>query len=249
MACVRVRAMILAAGRGTRMGRLTESMPKPLLDLDGESLIGRHLTRLATAGVDEVVVNLSYFGERIRAALGGGERYGVRIRYSQEPAEPLETAGGIVNALPLLGDQPFLVVNSDVVSDFDFADLRIGDFSGVLVLVPNPSHHPDGDFGVDSASRLTHGEPKFTFAGISLLSPSLFAGLAPGRRALIEVLDAGIAAGSLGAVVHSGLWIDVGTPERLDLARSAVRDDLGSEPLGSGTSGVWGLAGSDPEGV
>jgi MurNAc alpha-1-phosphate uridylyltransferase len=223
--------MILAAGRGTRMGHLTRSMPKPLLTLDGESLIERHLGRLAAAGVDAVVINLSHFGERIRDALGNGERYGVRIRYSQEPAEPLETAGGIVNALPLLGDEPFLVVNSDVVSDFDYADLDVGALSGVLVLVPNPSHHPDGDYGVDGASRLTHEEPKYTFAGLSLLSPGLFAGLAPGRRPLTEVFDAGIAAGLLGAVVHAGLWIDVGTPERLELARSALR--RGSDPKGS----------------
>ncbi|HUF73599.1 MAG TPA: nucleotidyltransferase family protein [Gammaproteobacteria bacterium] len=218
-----MRAMILAAGRGTRMGRLTQSTPKPLLDLNGESLIERHLKRLAAAGVDDVVINLSYLGERIREALGDGERYGVRIRYSQEPARPLETAGGIVKALPLLGDKPFLVVNSDVVSDFDYAALEIGALSGVLVLVPNPAHHPGGDYGVDGASRLTHAEPKYTFAGISLLSPTLFAGLPPGRRPLTEVFDAGIAARSVGAVVHSGLWIDVGTPERLEHTRSVVR--------------------------
>lgn len=224
-----MRAMILAAGRGTRMGGLTRSTPKPLLDVDGESLIERHLRRLAAAGVDDVVINLSYRGEQIRDALGAGERYDVRIHYSQEPAEPLETAGGIVNALPLLGDEPFVVVNSDVVSDFDYAGLDIGGFSGVLVLVPNPSHHPGGDFGVDGGARLTRAEPKHTFAGISLLSPALFAELPPGRRPLIEVLDAGIAAGSLGAVIHSGMWIDVGTPERLEMARSVVRSGIGAD--------------------
>jgi MurNAc alpha-1-phosphate uridylyltransferase len=205
------------------MGRLTQSTPKPLLALDGESLIERQLKRLAAAGVVDVVVNLSHLGDRIRAAVGDGGRHGVRVRYSQEPAEPLETAGGIVNALPLLGGEPFLVVNSDVVSDFDLAALELGAFSGVLVLVPNPSHHPGGDYGVDGASRLTHGEPKLTFAGISLLSPELFAGLAPGRRPLTEIFDAGIAAGTLGALTHSGLWIDAGTPERLELARHVVR--------------------------
>lgn len=218
-----MRAMILAAGRGTRMEYLTASAPKPLLPLDGESLIGRHLRRLAAAGVDEIVINLSYRGEQIRAALGDGGRHGVRIRYSQEPAEPLETAGGIVQALALLGDAPFLVVNADVVSDFDFRKLEAGDASGTLVLVPNPAHHPGGDYGIDEAARLTHAEPKYTFAGISLLSPSLFVGLTPGRRPLTEVFDAGIAAGTLRAVIHSGLWIDVGTPDRLDRAREVIR--------------------------
>lgn len=222
MGCERMHAMILAAGRGTRMGRLTASTPKPLLALNGESLIERHLRRLAAAGIVDIVVNLSYRSEQIRASVGDGARYGVRVRYSQEPAEPLETAGGIVQALPLLGDAPFLVVNSDVVTDFDFATLET-ESSGTLVLVPNPPHHPTGDYGIDPNAHLTHGDPKHTFAGISLLSPALFTNLAPGRRPLSEVFDSGIAAGNLRAVIHRGLWIDVGTPERLDLARRAVR--------------------------
>jgi N-acetyl-alpha-D-muramate 1-phosphate uridylyltransferase len=223
MGCERMHAMILAAGRGTRMGRLTASTPKPLLDLNGESLIERHLRRLAAAGIVDIVVNLSYRSGQIRASLGDGVRYGVRVRYSQEPAEPLETAGGIVQALPLLGDAPFLVVNADVVTDFDFAGLTT-ESSGTLVLVPNPPHHPTGDYGVDNNARLTHDEPKYTFAGVSLLSPALFTGLTPGRRPLTEVFDGGIAAGALRAVIHRGLWIDVGTPERLIHARNAVRD-------------------------
>lgn len=222
MGCERMQAMILAAGRGTRMGRLTASTPKPLLDLDGESLIERQLRRLAAAGIVDVVINLSYRGEQIRAKLGDGARYGVRIRYSQEPDEPLETAGGIIAALPLLGDAPFLVVNADIVTDFDFAGLTARS-SGTLVLVPNPLHHPAGDYGVDDNARLTHDEARYTFAGISVLSPSLFANLPPGRRPLTEVIDSGIAARTLGAVIYRGLWIDVGTPERLTLARNAVR--------------------------
>jgi MurNAc alpha-1-phosphate uridylyltransferase len=221
MGCERMHAMILAAGRGTRMGRLTASTPKPLLDLDGESLIERHLRRLAAAGIVDIVVNLSYRSEQIRASLGDGARYGVSVRYSREPAEPLETAGGIVAALPLLGDAPFLVVNADVVTDFDFAALET-ESSGTLVLVPNPPHHPAGDYGIDNDSRLTHDEPKYTFAGISLLSPTLFTNLPRGRRPLTDVFDTGIAARTLSAVIHRGLWIDVGTPERLDLARNAV---------------------------
>jgi len=223
MGCGQVRAMILAAGRGTRMRALTASTPKPLLRLDGESLIERHLRRLAAAGIDDAVINLSYRGSQIRAALGDGSRYGVRIRYSQEPEDPLETAGGIVNALTMLGAAPFLVVNADVVTDFDFNALEIGTGAGTLVLVPNPPHHPNGDYGLNESSLLTHADPKYTFAGISLLSPKLFANLEPGRRPLSHIFDAAIAAASLRGLVHEGLWLDAGTPERLNLAREAVR--------------------------
>lgn len=217
-----MRAMILAAGRGTRMGPLTADTPKPLLDLNGESLIVRHLRMLREAGICEVVINVSYFGTRIRAALGDGEQYGVGIRYSQEPDEPLETAGGIVQALPLLGSDPFIVVNADVVCDFEIARLAESHDEGTLVLVPNPAHNPEGDFGLDSRSRLSHAPPKWTFAGLSCLSPELFAGLAPGRRQLVQVLNAAIERGALGGLIHSGLWIDVGTPARLKAARSAL---------------------------
>jgi N-acetyl-alpha-D-muramate 1-phosphate uridylyltransferase len=223
MGCGQVRGMILAAGRGTRMQALTASTPKPLLRLDGESLIERHLRRLVAAGIGDVVINVSYRGSQIRAVLGDGSRYGVRIRYSQEPEDPLETAGGIVNALPMLGDAPFLVVNADVVTDLDFNALETADGAGTLVLVPNPPHHPDGDYGLDERSTLTRTDPKYTFAGISLLSPELFADLEPGRRPLSQIFDAGIDAGLLRGVVHTGFWLDVGTPERLNLAREAVR--------------------------
>jgi MurNAc alpha-1-phosphate uridylyltransferase len=217
-----MRAMILAAGRGTRMGPLTIDTPKPLLDLNGESLLGRHLRMLRSAGIREVIVNVSYLGEKIQAALGDGARYGVDIRYSQEPDEPLETAGGIIQALPLLGSEPFVVVNADIVCDFEFAGLGESPGAGTLVLVPNPAHNPEGDFGLDSRSRLNHAPPKWTFAGISRLSPELFTGLAPGRRPLVQVLNAAIERGALVGMIHSGLWMDVGTPERLQAARSAL---------------------------
>jgi N-acetyl-alpha-D-muramate 1-phosphate uridylyltransferase len=218
-----MRAMILAAGRGERMGALTATLPKPLLPIDGDSLIVRQLRRLAAAGVDEVVVNVSYRGEQIRAALGDGAAYGLLIHYSQEPTEPLETAGGIVAALPLLGDAPFLLTNADVVSDFDFARLTLGDADGVLALAPNPDHHASGDYGLGADGRLTARAPKFTYTGIALLSPALFAGLAPGRRPLAPLFDRAIAAGRLAGVLHEGLWIDVGTPERLAAARVRLR--------------------------
>lgn len=225
-----MRAMILAAGRGERMGPLTRDRPKPLLELNGQSLIERHLSGLAAAGVRNVVVNLSYRGAQIRGRLGDGSRWGLAIDYSDEGEPPLETAGGIVAALPLLGNDPFLLVNADVVTDFDFERLfgagagRQGAArgSGCLVLVRNPAHNPDGDFGLDADSRLTSAAPRFTYAGIARLDPALFGGLAPGARPLKPVLDAAIADKSLDGMLHEGLWFDVGTPARLSAAAAAL---------------------------
>ena len=214
--------MILAAGRGQRMGPLTDSLPKPLLQLQGDTLLGRQLRRLAQAGIREAVINLSYRADQIIAAIGDGSDYGLSISYSREPATPLETAGGIVQALPLLGSEPFLVVNADVVSDFDLTTLAIDHHDGVLVLVPNPAHNPAGDYGIDAAGRLVPAAPRYTFSGISLLSPALFAGLAPGRRALSDVFESAIAERRLGGVLHRGEWHDVGTPERLQQAAAAL---------------------------
>jgi MurNAc alpha-1-phosphate uridylyltransferase len=213
--------MILAAGRGERMGRLTAATPKPLLRIGGASLIEGQLARLAEAGVAQAIINLSYRGEQIRQAVGDGGRFGLRVVYSEEPPLPLETAGGIVEALPLLGEEPFLLVNADVVSDFDFARLvaRPGPGASILIMVPNPAHNAAGDFGLDAAGRLTQAPPRLTYAGIARLEPKLFAGLAPGRRPLKPVLDAAIAAGRLFGLRHDGFWLDVGTPERLAEAR------------------------------
>lgn len=218
-----MKAMILAAGRGERMGSLTDDRPKPLLELNGECLIERHLRRLALAGIREVVVNLSYRGRQIRDRLGDGASWNLTIRYSDEGEPPLETGGGIVRALPLIGSRPFLLVNADVVTDLDFARLREARGRGRLVLVPNPPHHPDGDFGLDSQSRLTRSAPRSTYAGISLLDPVLFAGLGGGARKLKPILDAAIAERSLYGLRYDGLWVDVGTPERLRYAAEALK--------------------------
>ena len=217
-----MRAMILAAGRGRRMGALTAGVPKPLLQLEQRTLIEWQIERVAAAGVATVVVNLSYRGEQIRGVVGDGSRFGVEVLYSDEGPEPLETAGGIVEALPMLGDDPFLVVNADVFSDFDLASLAVRRGLGELVLVPNPEHKVEGDYGIDAESIVSHDPPLLTFAGISLLTPELFAGLGRGRRPLTEVFDRAIAKGALGGRVHDGLWIDVGTPERLELARQSL---------------------------
>lgn len=215
-----MRAMILAAGRGTRMGALTEHRPKALLDLGKESLVERHVRRLALAGIDEIVINVARHGEQIRTQVGNGARWSIRIRYSVEGDTPLETGGGIVQALPMLGRDPFLVVNADVLTDFDFARLRIEVGGGVLVLVPNPAHHAAGDFGLSADGRLVGAPPRLTFAGLSALDPALFAGLEPGARPLKPILDAAIDKGLLCGQRFDGLWLDVGTPERFALARA-----------------------------
>ncbi len=215
-----MKAMILAAGRGERMGRLTATQPKPLLAVGGKPLIEHHVERLAGSGFPELVINLSYRGDQIRERLGDGSRWRIRIAYSDEGEPPLETGGGIVQALPLLGAAPFLLVNSDVFTAFDFTELRSASAS-TLVLVPNPPHHARGDFGLDAAGRVTALPPLLTYAGIAVLEPALFASLARGRRPLKPVLDAAIERGALHGRRYDGTWLDVGTPERLEAARRA----------------------------
>jgi N-acetyl-alpha-D-muramate 1-phosphate uridylyltransferase len=212
--------MILAAGRGERMGALTALQPKPLLTIGARSLIEHHVARLAASGIDEIVINLSYRGTQIREQLGDGARFGVTIAYSEEGEPPLETAGGILQALPLLGLEPFVLVNSDVFTDFDFRALVAGPRVQTLVLVPNPPHNPKGDFGLDSDGFVSAAPPLRTYAGIAVFDPRAFAGLAPGRRPLKPWLDAAIARRELRGVEFLGSWLDVGTPERLEQART-----------------------------
>jgi MurNAc alpha-1-phosphate uridylyltransferase len=220
-----MRAMILAAGRGERMRPLTDACPKPLLTVGGVPLIGWHLRRLAAAGITEVVVNHAWLGERLEAALGDGRDWGVRLRWSPEH-EALETAGGIAQALPLLGEAPFLVINGDVWCDWDVGRARTIaarlDATGTLaccVLVDNPPHHPRGDFVLDGGwlRNPTHDDPPaLTFSGIGVYRPALFATVARGTRApLAPLLRAAAAAGHAGAERHAGRWTDVGTPQRL----------------------------------
>jgi MurNAc alpha-1-phosphate uridylyltransferase len=223
--------MILAAGRGTRMGGLTDGQPKPLLSLGEESLLERHVRRLAAAGFRDVVINVSYGAAQIQQAIGTGARWKVSIHYSVEGEPPLETGGGIVKALPLLGSGPFVLVNADVLTDFDFSKLRLDAGRGLLLLVANPPHNSRGDFGIDAQSRVVSptlvgatSVATLTYAGISVLDPALFAGLAPGRRPLKPILDAAIERGELNGLRYEGFWMDVGTPERLALAREKVRD-------------------------
>jgi MurNAc alpha-1-phosphate uridylyltransferase len=218
-----MRAMILAAGRGERMRPLTDTCPKPLLPVGGRPLIGWHLQRLAGAGVRDVVINHAWLGERIEAALGDGAAYGLRIRYSAE-TEALETAGGIARALPMLGEAPFLVVNGDIWCDWDprrarsiAAQLDALGWLAWCVLVPNPDHHPRGDFVLrDGRLQAVDADGRLTFAGIGVYRPELFAGVSPGERApLAPLLREAAARGRAGAERHAGRWIDVGTPQRL----------------------------------
>ena len=211
--------MILAAGLGKRMRPLTLSTPKPLLCVGGKPLIEYHLEALAAAGVREVVINVAYLGEQIKAALGNGQRWQLAIEYSTEPS-PLETAGAIAQALPLLGDQPFLLINADIWTDLPLGPLlsiSLGDALGHLVLVNNPEHHPQGDFSIAAGRLLERREPAYTFSGVSVLHPQLIATY-PQRRAcfpLVEVFREGIAQGQLTAQHYGGRWCDVGTVERL----------------------------------
>ena len=212
--------MLLAAGRGERMGALTAAQPKPLLTIGDRALIEHHVVRLAASGINELVINLSYRGADIRKRLGDGRRYGVSIEYSDEGKPPLETAGGIVQALPLLGREPFLLVNSDIYTDFDFRVLVEGPHVPMLVLVPNPSHNARGDFGLDAGGFVSASPPLSTYAGIAIFHPKSFLELPLGRRPLKPLLDAAIARRELRGLAYSGLWLDVGTPERLEEARA-----------------------------
>lgn len=217
--------MILAAGRGRRMHALTAETPKPLLEVGGEPLIVRQVRRLAAAGLRELVVNVSYRGDMIRETLGDGSRWHVSIDYSDEGAAALETGGGIIEALPLLGAGPFLVVNADVYTDFDFAALGLERGLAELVLVPNPAHHAAGDFTLGPDGCVGGEGPARTLAGISVLDPALFAGRPRGAQPLKPILDDAIAAGQVFGRLHEGIWLDVGTPERL----AAARDVAGAE--------------------
>jgi len=211
-----VKAMILAAGLGERMRPLTDHCPKPLLTAADKPLIDYHLEKLAAAGFADVVVNSAWLSEQLCDYLGRGERYGLQISHSVE-SEPLETAGGIINALPLLGSAPFLLINGDVFCDVDFGDfLSCRPQSAELLMVENPPHHPDGDFSLSADGKLSEsGSPRYTFAGISVWQPACFAGLAAGRRPLKPIMQNLMSQDSLRGRLHSGRWWDIGTPQRL----------------------------------
>jgi N-acetyl-alpha-D-muramate 1-phosphate uridylyltransferase len=208
--------MILAAGRGERMRPLTDRTPKPLLPVGDTPLVEHLIARLREAGYRDLVINLGHLGAQIEDHLGSGEPLGVSIRYSREPPGALETAGGIREALPWLGHEPFLVINGDVWCDHPLSPPVLGpETLAHLVLVDNPAHHPEGDFTLKEGRVGLDGGPRHTFSGIGWYRPELFAELPRGRRPLAPVLRAAIAEGRVTGERHGGIWIDIGTPERL----------------------------------
>lgn len=211
-------AMILAAGRGERMRPLTDHLPKPLLRVGGDPLIVHLIRRLAAAGIRDLVINHAHLGERIVEALGSGERFGVRIRYSHEAEGGLETGGGIFHALPLISTDPFLVVNGDIWTDYPFDRLppALGEDLAHLVLVDNPPHHPDGDFVLEDARVRARGDGRLTFSGVGLYARAVFAGCRPGKFPLAPLLRAAMERDRVRGEHYRGHWWDVGTSQRLE---------------------------------
>lgn len=223
-----MKAMILAAGRGERMRPLTDTIPKPMLRVGGKCLIEYHLHALARAGIVEVVINLGHLGEKIEAHLSGGERYGLTIHYSHEDDHILDTGGGIFHALPLMGTEPFLVINGDVFTDYPFDRLRTRQIPlAHLVMVTNPDHHPQGDFYLSGDQVYEEGTPRFTFSGIGMYRPELFAGCSPGIFPLAPILRRAMAAGQVSGELYGGRWCDVGTPERFDKLAESMEQNTG----------------------
>lgn len=229
-----MKAMILAAGRGERMRPLTDHIPKPLLTVGGQPLIVWHLCRLKAAGIDEIVINHAWLGEKIEAALGTGAIYGVDIVYSPEGEKGLETAGGIANALDLLGTEPFLVINGDVLTDIDFLSAKqkaanLNKDWAYLWLVNNPPHNSQGDFAWHQNGRLSSNTDTgvaATFSGVGLYRPELFYEITKGKPSkLAPLLRKAMDLGRVGGEIHQGVWLDVGTPERLAEADKIVMND------------------------
>lgn len=233
-----MKALIFAAGRGERMRPLTDTTPKPLLVAGGKRLIEWHLENLAAAGIDNVVINIAHLAAQFPAALGNGERFGLRIAYSREGDEPLETGGGMLHALPLLGNAPFILVNGDIWTDYDVTQLPQAP-AGLahLVMVDPPAHSPAGDFALDSHGRLhAEGERRLTYAGVGVYRPELLRGWrgvighAPGTREqpprfpLAPLLRAAMRDGRITGEFHAGAWTDVGTPDRLARLDAQLRD-------------------------
>ena len=224
-----MKAMILAAGRGERMRPLTDRTPKPLLRIGGRCLIEYHLMALEFAGIREVIINLGHLGDQIEALLGDGQRYGLSIRYSHEGDHILDTGGGIYHALPLVGDDPFLVINGDIFTEFPYADLPARPAAlAHLVLVANPDHHPQGDFSLANGQVQSQGTPRYTFSGIGVYRPDLFAGCDTGVFPLAPILRRAIAPDQVSGELYRGLWCDVGTPERLSALATRLEQNARS---------------------
>jgi MurNAc alpha-1-phosphate uridylyltransferase len=213
----RMKVMILAAGRGERMRPLTDHTPKPLLPVAGKAIIEHTIVQLASAGFTEIIINHAHLGQQIEDYLGDGRRYGVSICYSPEGEQGLETAGGIINALPLLGSEVFLVVNGDIATDFPFAELKnVTVDLAHIIMVDNPAHHSQGDFVLDMAGRVVeNGTEKLTFSGIGLYRPEFFCNTPSGNSKLGFLLRQAIVSQRVSGQKFTGFWMDIGTPQRL----------------------------------
>jgi MurNAc alpha-1-phosphate uridylyltransferase len=223
--------MILAAGRGERMRPLTDNTPKPLLEAGGKPLIVHHIEHLSEAGFHDIIINHAHLGYQIEAALGDGSTWGTRIRYSPE-GKALETGGGIFRALPLLGSEPFLVVNGDLWTDLDFGHLHLADdLLAHLVLVDNPPHNPEGDFALSHGLVTAADRPRFTFSGIGIYHPDLFRSCSPGAFPLPPLLRAAMGQSMVSGELHGGRWLDVGTPERLQKLDRLLREEMAQAPF------------------
>ena len=215
-----MRAMILAAGRGERLRPITDDIPKALVEVGGRSVLEWHLERVSVAGITQVVINLGWHGEQIVERIGSGERYGVEIAYSDEGDAVLETGGGIHKALPLLGDDPFLVINSDIFTDMPVPRVRLRDeHLGHLVTVPKPGYLDHGDFNIDDGLIRRTEHPRYTYAGFAIYRPELFASCEAGRFSVVPLMFAAADAGRLSGSVYEGQWADIGTAARLAALR------------------------------
>jgi len=224
-----MKAMILAAGLGNRMRPLTLYKPKPLLEVGGKALIVWHIEKLKKIGVTEIVINSAWLADILIGTLGDGSQFGVTIRWTRED-EGLETAGGIINALALLGDQSFILVNGDVWTTFDFAsllDINLADDLAHLVFVNNPEQHPQGDFTLANGRAYTFDQNQqgenLTYSGIAVINPKMFDGLEHGKRPLAPLLKQGMLDGKISAEKMQAAWVDVGTPERLTALDLQIR--------------------------
>jgi MurNAc alpha-1-phosphate uridylyltransferase len=215
-------AMILAAGRGERLKPITDTRPKALCLVNNKPLIQYHVERLAEAGFERVIINHAYLGGQIRAYLGNGSAWGLSIYYSPEPPGGLETAGGIVNALPLLGDTPFVTVNADIMTDYNFASLALPQNSlAHVVLIQKPSYYQQGDFNLSAAGELENTPKIYTFSGIACYHPTFFNGATLGRYSVTPMLRSCAERKQATAEVYGGEWLDIGSPVRLMLANAS----------------------------
>ena len=217
-----MKAMILAAGRGERLRPHTDITPKPLIQVGKHRLIEYHLINLAKAGLKDVVINISWLADQIREALGDGSNYSLNISYSDEGEEALETAGGIINAMPHLGDEPFIVINGDIWCDYDLTRLmnRNLEYEAHLVLVNNPEHNTEGDFALEDDMIKNTGDEKLTYSGIGLYTQDFFAETKPGKKALAPILRKKSELNKVSGEIYTGKWVDIGTIERLAQLRS-----------------------------